>query len=59
MWYVPVLSRTGERLMPCHAARARELVRKGRAVRRFDRGLFYLQLVDREAGDYTSDCGRD
>jgi hypothetical protein len=49
--YVPVLSSTGERLMPCHAARARELVRKGRAVRRFDRGLFYIQLSDRETGE--------
>jgi len=37
--------------MPCYAARDRELVRKGRAVRRFDRGLFYIQLVDRETGD--------
>lgn len=51
MQYVPVLSSTGQRLMPCHAARARELVRKGRAVRRFDRGLFYIQLLDRETGD--------
>lgn len=51
MQYVPVVSNTGERLMPCHAARARELVRKGRAVRRFDRGLFYIQLTDRETGD--------
>lgn len=49
--YVPVLSSTGKRLMPCHAARARELVRKGRAVRRFDRGLFYIRLLDRERGD--------
>jgi hypothetical protein len=37
--------------MPCHAARARELVRKGRAVRRYDRGLFYLRLTDRAVGD--------
>ena len=37
--------------MPCHAARAREMVRKGRAVRRFDRGLFYIRLLDRETGD--------
>jgi len=36
--------------MPCHAARARELVRKGRAVRRFDRGLFYIRLLDRKTG---------
>jgi hypothetical protein len=51
MQYVPVLSNTGQRLMPCHAARARELVRKGRAVRRFDRGLFYIQLTQRESGN--------
>lgn len=51
MQYVPVVSSSGQRLMPCHAARARELVRKGRAVRRFDRGLFYLQLLDRETGE--------
>src|SRR5215207_3327324 len=50
MKYVPVLSSTGRRLMPCHAARARELVRKGRAVRRFDRGLFYIKLLDRRDG---------
>lgn len=40
--------------MPCHAARARELVRTGRAVRRFDRGLFYIQLLDRETGEKQS-----
>jgi len=37
--------------MPCHAARARQLVRKGRAVRRFNRGLFYIKLLDREDGE--------
>lgn len=37
--------------MPCHAARARQLIRAGRAVRRFDRGLFYIQLADRPDGD--------
>jgi hypothetical protein len=37
--------------MPCHPARARELVRKGKAVRRFNRGLFYIQLTEREDGD--------
>lgn len=36
--------------MPCHPARARELVRKGRAVRRFRKGFFYIQLLDREVG---------
>jgi len=51
MQYVPVVSSSGKPLMPCHPARARETVRKGRAVRRFDRGLFYIRLVDRETGD--------
>ncbi len=51
MQYVPVVSSTGKALMPCHPARARELVAKGRAVRRFDRGLFYIRLLDRADGD--------
>jgi hypothetical protein len=51
MQYVPVVSATGVPLMPCHAARARQLVRAGKARRRFDRGLFYLQLTERETGD--------
>jgi len=50
MLYVPVISSTGKPLMPCHPARARELIRKGRAVRRFSRGIFYIQLLDREDG---------
>jgi RRXRR protein len=50
MQYVPVLSATGKALMPCHPARARELVRKGRATRRFDRGLFSIRLTEREEG---------
>lgn len=37
--------------MPCHAARARQLIRNGRAVRRFDRGLFYIKLLDRADGE--------
>jgi len=37
--------------MPCHPARARELIHKGQAVRRFNRGLFYLRLLDREGGE--------
>lgn len=51
MQYVPVAGSTGKPLMPCHPARARELVRKGRAVRRFNRGLFYIKLLDREEGE--------
>ena len=60
MLYVPVVSSTGKPLMPCHPARARELVRKGRAVRRFDRGMFYIRLLDRVDGDVQSvACGID
>lgn len=51
MVYVPVLSCSGKPLMPCHPARARELVRQGRAVRRFNRGLFYIQLLERKEGN--------
>lgn len=50
MLWVPVISSTSKPLMPCHPARARELIRKGRALRRFDKGLFYIKLLDREAG---------
>jgi len=49
--YVPVVSKTGKPLMPCHPARARELVRKGKALRRFKRGVFYIKLTEREDGD--------
>ena len=47
---VPVQDASGKPLMPCHPARARELVRKGRAVRRFDHGIFFVRLIDREGG---------
>jgi hypothetical protein len=48
--FVPVLSSTGKRLMPTTNRKANKLIALGRAVRRFDRGLFYIQLVDREDG---------
>ena len=51
MKYVPVISSTKKPLMPCHPARARELVRRGRAKRRFNKGMFYIQLVDLADGD--------
>jgi len=50
-FYVPVVSSIGMPLMPCHPARARELVRRGRAVRRFRKGFFYIQLLDRWGGE--------
>jgi hypothetical protein len=51
MIYLPVLSATGQRLMPCHAARARQLIRQGKAVKRHDRGIVYLVLTQRTSGD--------
>ncbi len=49
--FVPVVSSEGRPLMPCHPARSRELLASGRAVRRFDRGLFYIRLTDRAVGN--------
>lgn len=37
--------------MPCHPARARKLVAKGKAVKKFKHQFFYLQLTEREDGD--------
>ena len=50
--FVPVVSKSGKPLMPTTNHKADKLIAKGRAVRRFDRGLFYIQLTDREDG-YT------
>jgi hypothetical protein len=49
---VPVVSATGKPLMPTTHRRANRLLAKGRALRRFDRGLFYIKLLDRTDG-YT------
>jgi hypothetical protein len=49
--YVPVVSKTGKPLMPCSNYRANELVRKGKAFRRFKSGLFYIKLTEREDGE--------
>jgi len=48
--FVPVVSSTNKPLMPCHPARARQLVRNGKALRRFNRGLFYIKLTQRSDG---------
>ena len=51
MFYLPVLSTKGERLMPCHATRARQLIRNGRAIKKHDRGIVYLVLTERATGE--------
>ena len=48
--WVPVLSSTGKPLMPCHPARARQLVKKGKAIKRYLKGIFCIQLTEREDG---------
>jgi len=50
MEFLPVRSKTGKPLMPCHAARARELIEKGKAVKRFERGVPFIQLLERKDG---------
>ncbi len=50
MQYVPVVSFGGKPLMPCHPARARELIQNSKAIRRFNKGIFYIQLSNRADG---------
>lgn len=50
--FVPVISSTGVVLMPTTNRKANKLLAKGRAIRGFDRGIFYIALLDREDG-YT------
>lgn len=49
--WVPVVSSTGQPLMPCCPARARVLVKRGKAVKHFYKGLFYIKLLHRATGD--------
>jgi len=48
--YVPVVGKTGKPLMPTNNTNANKLIARGKAVRRFDRGLFYIKLTEREEG---------
>ena len=50
--YVPVVSSRLKPLMPTSNRKADRLIARGRARRCFDRGLFYIQLLDRADG-YT------
>jgi len=54
--WIPVVSSTGKALMPCHPSRARKLVAKGKAVKKWLKGFFYIQLLDREDGDTQEIC---
>jgi hypothetical protein len=58
--YVPVVSSTGKPLMPCHPARARQMLKKGKAIKRFTNSIFYIKLVDRADGELQKvACGID
>ena len=49
--WVPVVSSIGKPLMPCSSRRARKLLEKGKAVKRWCRGFFYIKLTEREDGE--------
>jgi len=58
--FVPVQDKNGKPLMPCHPARARELVKAGKAVRRFSKGVFFIRLTERAEGEVQPvACGID
>ena len=45
--YVPVIDASGQPLAPCHPARARQLLRRGRAVPHHRYDVFGIRLVDK------------
>ena len=47
----PVFSSDGQPIMPCHPARARKLLTKGRAVPHHTRGIFGIRLLDRSRAE--------
>lgn len=48
---VPTLSFIGKPLMPCHPARARELIKQGRAIKRWYKGIYSIKMLDRVEGE--------
>ena len=50
----PVLSSDGHPLMPCHPARARKLLRTGRAVPHHVKGIFGIRLLHRTKAESTT-----
>ena len=50
MRYVPVVDKNKKPLMPTSNYRANKLIAKGKALRRFKAGIFYIQLTEREGG---------
>ena len=57
---VPVVSATGTPLMPTSSQRAKELIKAGKAQKRFSNGIFYIKLTQREEGNIQKiTCGID
>lgn len=54
--FIPVISKTGKPLMPTNSARARKLIKVGKARGKFKKGLYYIQLLDRENGEIQPVC---
>lgn len=54
--FVPVSDKNGKALMPCHPARSRELISKGRAKVQHQKGFFFIKVLNREEGVVQSIC---
>ena len=58
--YIPVVSKTGKSLMPCHPARANQLIRRCKAKKQWRGGIFYIKLIERKNGNIQPiACGID
>lgn len=53
--FVPVVSIDGKPLMPCHPARARELMQKGKAKKQFRLGIMFLKMLGPTSGTATQE----
>jgi len=48
--FIPVVSKKGKPLMPTTPYRARKLIKAGKAIKKFKKGLFYILLTERMIG---------
>jgi hypothetical protein len=54
--FVPVLDKNNKPLMPTSPKRARELLKKGKAIKRWFKGVFAIKLTEREGGEVQDIC---
>jgi hypothetical protein len=58
--WIPIISSNGNPLMPCHPARARQLLKNNKAKKQFANSICYLKLIKRNIGDIQEiSCGID